>query len=505
MTNKAKIFFGSSSEAKEDLRILSRQVCHEDWAVPVLWSREGFPPGRSYLDSLLKQSREVQFAVFLCRGDDVVDSRSVRSMAPRDNVIFEIGMFVRALGPEAVLLVVPETNPPVKIPSDYAGFPSIRYESGSVPEEYLRQPAEEVRARLRGSWQPTSTPPTALRPAHVQYYPSFQGHTVAIYCDLNAPRDWFQEFGTAVRGARAFLNSRMLYFGPGLADNWFRVNNDFDANRELHAAFMGQFLPLLSEIHPEELRIVDLGVGDFKKGNEILQHYLGDRDLKLDYFPLDISDEMLKKAADPKKWPAIDEVLKRAGKVIALNTTFDELPKYSYLFQSSARAQTLFLLLGNTLGNELQEAETLSVIRDAMGDNDVLMAELQLAEDKPFSGGEAANQNQPNKYFYTGPFEILSGDPDTIDLIVERKDERRAFTYEFYAQLRSPLSVRHPALPRFSLPKGKKVGVYIVRKYRGAAEVEAMFVEAGFRIMRVRSTVASGPRDRLFCCLTARK
>ena len=41
------------------------------------------------------------FAILVLTADDLVASRDVLSTAPRDNVLFELGLFMGGLGPKA--------------------------------------------------------------------------------------------------------------------------------------------------------------------------------------------------------------------------------------------------------------------------------------------------------------------------------------------------------------------------------------------------------------------
>ena len=45
------------------------------------------------ITELQKQIQEVDFAVLVLGADDIVESRNEKSDAPRDNVIFELGLF----------------------------------------------------------------------------------------------------------------------------------------------------------------------------------------------------------------------------------------------------------------------------------------------------------------------------------------------------------------------------------------------------------------------------
>ncbi len=53
--------------------------------------------------------------------DDITTSRKLKSLAPRDNVIFELGLFMGSLGRERCYMVR-QDNSQLKIPSDLLGI-----------------------------------------------------------------------------------------------------------------------------------------------------------------------------------------------------------------------------------------------------------------------------------------------------------------------------------------------------------------------------------------------
>ena len=69
------------------------------------------------------------FAILLVAPDDTVVSRRKRQSAPRDNVLFEFGMFMAVLGRRRTFLLVEERlGKQPKIPSDVFGIKALSYE-----------------------------------------------------------------------------------------------------------------------------------------------------------------------------------------------------------------------------------------------------------------------------------------------------------------------------------------------------------------------------------------
>ena len=76
------------------------------------------------------QLPQIDFAILLLSPDDQVTSRAKTSAAPRDNIIFEIGLFIGALRHERTLIIQPRGTD-LKIPSDLLGLTPIDYIPGS--------------------------------------------------------------------------------------------------------------------------------------------------------------------------------------------------------------------------------------------------------------------------------------------------------------------------------------------------------------------------------------
>ena len=95
--NKPRIFLGSSGKQAKLLQAITRGL--GDVADVEPWTTT-FNPGRSTLDRLVELSREVDFAAFVFAQDDwtTTDASQSGEASPRDNVVFEAGLFGGALG-----------------------------------------------------------------------------------------------------------------------------------------------------------------------------------------------------------------------------------------------------------------------------------------------------------------------------------------------------------------------------------------------------------------------
>src|SRR5215831_12704042 len=128
---KPRIFLGSSGEQAKLLRAIARGLSEvadvESWTTT-------FNPGRSTLDRLVELSQEVDFAAFVFARDDwtTTDASQSGQASPRDNVVFEAGLFGGALGIRRTFLLHATGS---KLPSDLLGLTSVHYDPATSPAE----------------------------------------------------------------------------------------------------------------------------------------------------------------------------------------------------------------------------------------------------------------------------------------------------------------------------------------------------------------------------------
>ncbi len=156
---KPRIFLGSSVQQEKLLQALTRGL--QDIADVEPWTTV-FNPGVSTLDRLVELTHEVDFAAFLFAHDDwTVKGTSPEAAAgqdaPRDNVVFEAGLFGGALGIRRTFILHARG---AKLPTDLLGLTTIRYDPDTTPaivrqiNQTLRKTieAEGRISRLEGDW-----------------------------------------------------------------------------------------------------------------------------------------------------------------------------------------------------------------------------------------------------------------------------------------------------------------------------------------------------------------
>src|SRR5262249_21154060 len=97
---------------------------------PVIWDQGAFGLNEGTLDSLVRNSEEFDFALLVLTPDDVIESRGTEQLGPRDNILFELGLFMGRLGKERTFIVIDKTSQ-IKLPSDLAGVSVASFERQS--------------------------------------------------------------------------------------------------------------------------------------------------------------------------------------------------------------------------------------------------------------------------------------------------------------------------------------------------------------------------------------
>lgn len=125
MTRKAKIFIGSSSESLNVAEAININLDHE--MEVTIW-RNGFDLSQITLDALIQKANESDFSLFVFSPDDIALIRQQEKQIVRDNVLFELGLFIGAIGKERCFILKPRGEE-LHLPTDLAGLTYADYEA----------------------------------------------------------------------------------------------------------------------------------------------------------------------------------------------------------------------------------------------------------------------------------------------------------------------------------------------------------------------------------------
>jgi predicted nucleotide-binding protein len=139
-----KLFIISSTEALKVAETIRASL--ESDVFSTVWNQGVFFAGGYSLEALEKAVSESDFAIAIAQADDIIESRGGRQPTLRDNVLFELGLFMGRLGRHRALLIHPKVEG-LKLPSDLQGLTLLRYEPGEPNElpKRLKAACDEIR------------------------------------------------------------------------------------------------------------------------------------------------------------------------------------------------------------------------------------------------------------------------------------------------------------------------------------------------------------------------
>lgn len=128
---KKRLFIGSSSEELK-LAEKAKLILSEDFDVTIwnekVWDSSVFKINQNFLSDLLKATLQFDFGILLGTNDDKVEFRGQVMLQPRDNVLFELGLFTGRLGTSKCAFLVDKE---IKLLSDFGGLSLAVFETGN--------------------------------------------------------------------------------------------------------------------------------------------------------------------------------------------------------------------------------------------------------------------------------------------------------------------------------------------------------------------------------------
>jgi hypothetical protein len=121
---KPKVFIASSVEGLNIAYPIQTNLQHD--ADVTIWSQGVFFLSVTPLDALTEVMSSSDFGIFVFSPEDEVKMRGTTSTAVRDNVIFELGLFIGKLGKRRCFIVMPD-NLNFHIPTDLVGISPAKY------------------------------------------------------------------------------------------------------------------------------------------------------------------------------------------------------------------------------------------------------------------------------------------------------------------------------------------------------------------------------------------
>lgn len=122
---KPRIFIGSSVEGLNVAYAIQQNLAID--AESTVWDQGVFELSRTTIESLDKILDSIDFGIFVFSPDDVTVMRGKESLSIRDNVLFELGLFIGKLNRDRVFFIIPEKTD-LHIPTDLLGVTPGKYD-----------------------------------------------------------------------------------------------------------------------------------------------------------------------------------------------------------------------------------------------------------------------------------------------------------------------------------------------------------------------------------------
>lgn len=145
---KVRLFIISSAEALPVARLVANSFEHDPF-ITTIWTDGVFKVANYTLQDLEAQVDDSDFAVAIAHADDLTESRGKDWPSPRDNVVFELGLFMGKLGRQRAVLMEPREEK-VKLPSDLSGVTAIpyRFEKGRDAAALMAPACDKLRNHI---------------------------------------------------------------------------------------------------------------------------------------------------------------------------------------------------------------------------------------------------------------------------------------------------------------------------------------------------------------------
>jgi hypothetical protein len=228
---KPRLFIGSSTEALKTAYAVQENLEHD--VLCTVWTQGIFQLSGNALDNLLDAVHGYDFAVFVFQPDDISQIQNVMVRTVRDNIVFELGMFIAVLGKEKVFFLVPKGSEDIHLPTDLIAVEPGHYVLPEREEDLLaalgpfcnrvRRQIEKVRreeSRLQSEGSSVPSGATDEGPDEPQEDQAGKA-TEAKDVEYGVQVDAFGNYTIAIAPTVFFANRVSAAF-PGVRDlSWF--------------------------------------------------------------------------------------------------------------------------------------------------------------------------------------------------------------------------------------------------------------------------------------------
>ena len=130
---KPKVFVGSSVEGLTIAYAIQEEFEHD--ADVIIWHQGVFDLNRSTFDTLYNKRESFDFAIFVITPDDPIMIRGEDYYVGRDNILFELGLFISALGSSRCFYIYPRNIKNLHLPTDLLGITAPTYDPEKIKSD----------------------------------------------------------------------------------------------------------------------------------------------------------------------------------------------------------------------------------------------------------------------------------------------------------------------------------------------------------------------------------
>lgn len=123
---KCRVFVASSVEGLDIAYGIQENLEH--FAEITVWSQGIFDLSDFVLEDLVKQIDEFDFAIFVFSFEDITRMRNIEERTTRDNVVFELGLFIGGLTRQRCFIVMPRSSEKLHMPTDLLGINTASFD-----------------------------------------------------------------------------------------------------------------------------------------------------------------------------------------------------------------------------------------------------------------------------------------------------------------------------------------------------------------------------------------
>lgn len=147
---RPKIFIGSSQQNIRIAHLLRQQLekqFEKGGVEAIIWDEGIFNLNRGFLEDLMNQIDGFDFAILVFAADDVTLSKAELNFSTRDNVLFELGLFMGRLGRDRVFVAY-DNSIHLKKPADLEGVTFATYDGSRILSSNARKVMSKAARRI---------------------------------------------------------------------------------------------------------------------------------------------------------------------------------------------------------------------------------------------------------------------------------------------------------------------------------------------------------------------